>query len=284
MLADVLPFLRCPHCDRSLRLVGTCLRCAEGHAFDVARQGYVSLLAGDAGAGTGDDAAMVTAREAFLPHYDGLVARVAAAAVAAVPSGAGCVVDVGAGTGRYLAAVLDALPDRVGIALDLSKPALRRAARAHPRSGAVACDVWRPWPLASASAAAALCVFAPRNGTELRRVLQPGGALVVAAPTDAHLGELVDALGLLRVDARKRERLDAALGPALPTVAVERWQERLRLDHDAVRALVAMGPSARHLDPDTLRARIAVLPDPVEVTASVVVSTHRRQPSSTGGR
>src|SRR5688572_30940209 len=41
----------------------------------------------------------------------------------------GCILDLGAGTGWYLARVLDRLPGRIGLALDLSKHALRRAAR-----------------------------------------------------------------------------------------------------------------------------------------------------------
>ena len=57
MLADVLEHLRCPHCRQPLRLDGRTVRCRSGHAFDVARQGYVSLLTGDAGAGTSPDVA-----------------------------------------------------------------------------------------------------------------------------------------------------------------------------------------------------------------------------------
>ena len=78
--------------------------------------------------------------------------------------------DLGAGTGRQLARVLDALPRRHGIALDVSRPALQRAARAHPRIGAVGCDIWGALPVRSAAAALVLNVFAPRNGDEIARV------------------------------------------------------------------------------------------------------------------
>jgi 23S rRNA (guanine745-N1)-methyltransferase len=49
----------------------------------------------------------------------------------------------------------------------------------------------------------------------------------------------------------------------------------VRLDRAAVRAVVAMGPSAHHLDEDTLAARTAALPDVVEATVSVTIGTYR---------
>jgi 23S rRNA (guanine745-N1)-methyltransferase len=69
-------------------------------------------------------------------------------ATALAGDGPGLVVDVGAGTGHHLAAVLDALTAHHGVALDVAKAAARRAARAHPRAAAVVCDVWRGcrWP------------------------------------------------------------------------------------------------------------------------------------------
>jgi 23S rRNA (guanine745-N1)-methyltransferase len=42
---------------------------------------------------------------------------------------------------------------------------------------------------------------------------------------------------------------------------------RLSLDHADLTALVAMGPSARHITPQVLAARIRALPDQVTVTA-----------------
>ena len=289
MLQDVVEYLVCPHCGLALETApdGRALRCAARHSFDIARQGYASLLPGDAHTGTGDTAAMVAARDDFLGagHYAPIAAALAEAAALAVPEAVsdaassavdGCVVDLGAGTGHYLAAVLDALPEAHGIALDISKFALRRAARAHPRAGAVVCDAWRPLPLRDGAADLVLNVFAPRNGPELRRVLRPGGTLLVVSPTPRHLGELVGALGLLGVDERKEQRLAATLGPYLDAAGSSGHGFPMLLDHAAVRTVVGMGPSAWHTDPAVLADRIAALPDPVPVTASVTLSAFTR--------
>ncbi|MFE7194848.1 putative RNA methyltransferase [Kitasatospora sp. NPDC057541] len=276
MLQDIEPYLACPHCAQPLTLDGRTLRCPAGHSHDVAKQGYVSLLAGDAHTGTGDTADMVAARGDFLAagHYRPIADALAEAAVAADPEG--LVVDLGAGTGHYLAHVLDALPGRPGAALDISKYALRRAARAHPRIGAVVCDAWRPLPLLDGGAGLVLNVFAPRNGPELRRVLRPGGTLLLVAPTSRHLRELVTALGLLSVDEEKQRRIDEKLGPYLTPAGQREVEFTLRLSAEEVRTVVGMGPSAWHTDADRLAERLAALPDPVEVTASVTVAAYRR--------
>jgi len=281
MLADAVGYLRCPHCEAGLSLAGGSMRCAAGHSFDVARQGYVSLLPGDARAGTADTPAMVRARASFLGagHYSAIERAVAAEAERAIAGQPeGCVVDVGAGTGHYLARSLDQVPGRVGLALDISKHALRRAARAHPRIGAVACDVWGPLPVRAAAAGVVLSVFAPRNGAEIGRVLGPGGALVVVTPTLRHLAELTPALELLAVDERKRERLDAQLDPFVTPLRRRSIEEPMWLEHADIEALVGMGPSARHSQEATLAERIRALPEPLTVTASVTVSVYARRP------
>ncbi|MEV7775883.1 putative RNA methyltransferase [Kitasatospora sp. NPDC086791] len=283
MLQDIERYLACPLCAQALTRQDRSLRCPAGHSFDLAKQGYVSLLAGDAHTGTGDTAEMVAARADFLAagHYRPIadaLAEAAAGAVAAAPADepGGLVADLGAGTGHYLAHVLDALPDRVGAALDISKYALRRAAKAHPRIGAVVCDAWRPLPLREASAELMLNVFAPRNGPEIRRVLRPGGTLLLVSPTARHLRELVDALGLLSVDEEKQRRIDEKLGPYLTPAGRREVEFTLRLGAQDVRTVVGMGPSAWHTDPERLGAALAALPDPVEVTASVTVAAYRR--------
>lgn len=278
-MLPAIDHLACPHCGDGLAAVDRSLRCPAGHTFDVARQGYVSLLRGDADTSTGDTADMVTARETFLGrgHLDGLGDRIAACAaeLAADDGGAGCVLDVGAGTGRHTATVLDRLPGRVGLALDLSEYAMRRAARAHPRLAAVRCDVWRPLPVREGTAAVALNVFAPRDGGGIRRVVHPAGGLVVVVPTPRHLREIVEPLDLVTVDEQKDERLTAELGPHFDRVGRKRHEETLRLTHGEVETAVRMGPSAPHVEVTELRRRIGRLPDPVSVTVSVLLLPHR---------
>ncbi len=273
-LTAVLPRLRCPVCGQPLTARDRTLVCPSGHAVDVARQGYVNLAVG-AGAHPGDGPAMVAAREAFLgaSHYAPVSAALAAAA-AAEPD-AGLVVDVGGGTGHHLAVVLDALPGAAGVCVDTSVPALRRAARAHPRAAAVGADAWRGLPLADACADVVLTVFAPRGAAEVARVLRPGGRWLVVTPRPEHLAELRGPLGTLAVDPRKDERLAADLA-AFEVLGHEDVTVRRDLDHAALRALVGMGPSAHHLTADEVAARVAGLPDPTPVTVAVRLTTARR--------
>ncbi|MFG1714339.1 putative RNA methyltransferase [Micromonospora sp. NPDC049203] len=277
----ILDRLRCPVCAEPLTetTAGTAraLRCPRGHSFDMARQGYVNLLAGRA-PHSGDSAEMVAARAGFLAagHYDTVAAALATTAVrVAGVEPYPLVVDAGAGTGHYLAAVLAALPDAAGLALDVSKPALRRAAKAHPRAAAALADTWQRLPLADRSTAVLLNVFAPRNGPEFHRVLDPGGALLVVTPAADHLTELVDALDLLRVDPDKAERVAGSLGAHFTEESATGHRARLALTRAEVATLVGMGPSAWHADPERLAARIATLPEPVPVTLSVRLGVHR---------
>lgn len=273
MLADVVPYLECPHCGSGVTLADAVVRCPSGHVFDVARQGYVNLLSG-AGAGTGDSVPMVAARAEFLTG--GHFAPIVSAVVAACGDVDGCVLDLGAGTGHYLSAVLDAKPSRVGIALEIAKPALRRAARAHPRLGAVGADTWRRLPVRTGVVAVALNVFAPRNAGEIERVLTEEGRLVVVAPTGEHLRELVSELDLLTVAPDKAARVESALTP-FRVRSREVCEYEMSLRHDDVLAVVGMGPSAWHVDADAVRERVAALPSPLSVTASVRVTVFEKK-------
>ncbi|AIR96095.1 methyltransferase domain-containing protein [Streptomyces glaucescens] len=269
-----LGLLRCPTCrTRHLHPGRGALRCPGGHTFNIARHGYASLLTGTR-ATSGDDTAMVQARTRFLstgtyaPIRD-VGARLAADAAAEQAT----VVDVGCGTGYYLAGVLDRLPGARGLGLDTSVHALRSAARAHDRAAAVAWDVFRPFPLADGVADVVLDVFAPRNPAEFHRVLRPTGRLIVVRPTERHLAELRDRLpAMVTIDPAKEQRLHQALDPFFEGTVTEQVEYTAPLTKLDALDLVTMTPSARHVSRADLNED-GLLPD--EVTVSVLASAYQ---------
>jgi 23S rRNA (guanine745-N1)-methyltransferase len=266
----VLPYLRCPNCSSPLAAAGghpgpRHLRCVRGHSFDIAKQGYATLTAGRS-PHSGDSTEMIADRARFLAagHYADIAEAVASAAVTD-----GLVVDAGTGTGYYLARVLDERPTAIGLGLDVSKPALRRAARAHPRGSAALADLWRPLPLADASTSVILDVFAPRNGTEFRRVLRPDGVLVVVTPAADHLIELVEDFDLIHVDPDKADRVEERLGGEFVIAARRTLRTEMDLSAEEVRVLVGMTPSARHVSVEGLATGSR------RVTAAVDLTVYR---------
>ncbi|NLE80952.1 MAG: methyltransferase domain-containing protein [Rhodococcus sp.] len=276
MLSDVTDLLACPQCRAEVELDGGAIVCASGHRFDVARQGYVSLTAGTAVKFEGDSADMIAARAQFLSagHYDPFVHSVATAV--GERGGQPRVLEVGAGTGHYLAGVLDHCPGSRGLGLDVSKYAARRIAKSHPRTGAVVADVWAQLPVRDGVISDVLCVFAPRNAAESARVLEPGGHLTVLTPTDRHLVELIDVLGMVNVDERKVERLDASTSDYFAPATRTEVEFAMELTRSDVAQLVGMGPSARHFGPGELAAKVADMPALSTVTASAIVSSYER--------
>lgn len=277
MLDPIVGDLVCPHGESSLGWSDGGLVCPAGHRFDVARQGHVNLLTGPAPAAA-DTPAMVAARVAFQQagHHDDLTDAIVETVAATADDDPGTIVDIGAGTGRHLAAVVERLDVPAGLAIDVSKHAAQRAARAHDRVGAVVADTWRGMPVRTGAADVILDVFAPRNVAEIHRLLRPGGILVVVTPTSRHLEPLVDRLGLLRVGGDKLERIDADLVDMARPVTRDEIERTLHLSHDDVTALASMGPSAHHLDRAALEDGVEELADPVDVTLSVTLSTYRR--------
>nr|WP_239129481.1 methyltransferase domain-containing protein [Sinosporangium siamense] len=221
---------------------------------------------------------MVAARDEFLGagHFTPLAETLAEVSAGLVTEKPGVVLDAGAGTGYYLAKVLDSLPGAVGIAMDVSKHAVRRAARAHPRIGAFVGDVWRPIPVRDSAAHVLLNVFAPRNGREFARVLHPNGSLIVVTPTSRHLDPLVGLLGLLSVDEDKERRVEESLGSAFEESDRQVVEFDLSLSPEAVAAVVSMGPSAWHTDAEVLRTKTKNFANPLRVAASFRMSIFQK--------
>lgn len=195
----IVPFqaLACPLDGTPLQHQGSAWRCAAGHSFDVARQGYTHLLPVQhkRSRDPGDSKLMVAARQRFLQagFYQPIAAAVSRAALAGLPAGsiASCL-DAGCGEGYYLRQLAAATDDPQTLALvglDISKWAVLAAAKQ---------DAHTSWivgsnahlPVQPASLDRVLCLFGFPVYAEFARVLKPAGQLLQVDAGPDHLREL----------------------------------------------------------------------------------------------
>ncbi|MSR97629.1 methyltransferase domain-containing protein [Arthrobacter sp. BL-252-APC-1A] len=276
--------LACPNCGGELLPdeARSRLSCPAGHRFDAARQGYFNLLTGAGTKFQADTAQMVQARCDFLAagHYAPLARRLGLLAAEAAERPV--LLDAGAGTGYYLNEVRKTVDASESVALDISKFALRRAARALPGGYALVWDVWRTLPLADGAADILLNVFAPRNPNEFRRVLAPGGMLLVVTPMPEHLQQIRALTGMLDIADEKEMRVARSLGPSFAPGRTEHVQYRMELDRADVQNAVMMGPSAHHVDSLELSKTLDGVDFPLAVTASFAVQQFRAAEAAAG--
>ena len=263
-LRRALALLSCPNCAGSLELDDNSVRCAQGHLFDVARQGYLNLLGGPQPANA-DTPAMLAARDRV--HSTGVFAPLREL-LARICVGRRTILEVGSGTGAYLQSALGESPSAVGIAMDISTAAARSAAKLDSRIAAVVADVWQQFPIADASLDTVLAVFAPRNFAEFARVLKPSGQLVVVTPEPEHLIELRSTHQLLGLHPQKAASVAAHAKENFELVDRLRHRSTWNGDADLVADLIAMGPNAFHELPETV--------EPSSLTVSVTVQVFGR--------
>ena len=184
---NIIPFqsLACPLDGKALRGDGSAWRCAAGHSFDIASQGYTHLLPVQQkrSRDPGDSKEMVAARRRFLNagHYQPIAAAVSRAAFANLPEGttASCL-DAGCGEGYYLrqlAAAESPVKTLAVLGLDISKWAVLSAAKQDKRPKWVVGSNAN-LPVLPGTLDRLLCMFGFPVYPEFARVLKADGLLL----------------------------------------------------------------------------------------------------------
>lgn len=193
MIKPLTDFI-CPLDGKPLHLNERSWRCDNNHSYDVAKQGYVNLLPvqNKRSKDPGDSKAMVQARREYLEqgYYQPLAQALANTVLA---EGDQALLDAGCGEGYYLRYIVEQVEqngtDLSVAGLDISKWAVQAAAKRDKRlSWMVASN--STIPLADDSVDTILCVFGFPVEAEFKRVLKPGGRLIMVDPAADHLKEL----------------------------------------------------------------------------------------------
>jgi len=177
-------------------------RCASGHSYDMAREGYCNLLVVQhkASRDPGDSKDKVAARRRFLElgHFEPIADRTFEAARSCIAEATGSaftIVDAGCGEGYYLdrlARLAAGSPDIATVALagiDVSKWAIKSAARRKaPVTWLVANN--RQPPFLPGSVDLMLCLFGFPVWEGFRKVQKPGDHALLVEPAADHLIEL----------------------------------------------------------------------------------------------
>lgn len=217
---------------------------------------------------------MVQARIDFLGsgHFGPLAEAVCESAAEFVV-GNPVVLDAGAGTGYYLLELERQLPVSAVVALDISKYALRRAAKLLPDALCLVWDVWRPLPIVDGSVDLLVNIFAPRNPHEFARVSRDGGLLIVVTPLPQHLQEISVLAGLLEIRSGKDDDVAAVLAPSFEPMASTVVEFPMTLAPTDVRNIAAMGPAGHH----GVSVQADTMPEELTVTAAFTVQAFRRR-------
>ena len=190
---------KCPSCGQALTLNADSqpktYSCSNNHSFDLAREGYLNLLLAQhkRSRNPGDSDDMIRSRQRFLDagYYrllaDAIVAQVAESSMGFDQT----LIDLGCGEGHYMQQLRKASADLKLLGIDISKFAVRLAAKRKMDARLVVDSVFNI-PLYENRVDTAISVFSPVSSEETSRILKPGGTLIMVGPGEQHLSGLTE--------------------------------------------------------------------------------------------
>ena len=176
--------LICPICKKELSKIDNSYKCINNHSFDINKKGYTNLLLNHPNSGDNKD--MVNARLTFLNkgYYNPLKEEINKLII---DSKKEKVLDLGCGVGYYT----NELKNKI-YGIDISKEAIIKASQNKNNLYFVASA--NNIPFEKNSFDIVLSIFAPIFESEIIRILNDSGLLIIVTPGIYHLIELKELL------------------------------------------------------------------------------------------
>jgi len=148
--------------------------------------------------------------------------------------------DLGCGEGTFGPALFGDAPDEY-CGIDLSRRAIKLAARRWPEATWVLANADRVLPVTDKSIGRVVSLFGRRPIAEIARVLADDGVCVVAVPGEE---DLIELRARVQNEGRRRSRweqvVDEMRGAGLELVEHRLWTHRVDLDVDEISDALAM--------------------------------------------
>jgi len=234
------PFLSCPLDGLPLTRQDNSVICTSGHNFDFDRKGTLNLLPVQfkKSRNPGDSKEMVLAREKFLNSgYYGPVSNTLNDLVAAHK--ADTILDAGCGEGYYTQRLAAYLKNAVIVGMDISKDAIHAAAK---RSRDIQWIVGTNAniPLLPSSVDCVISLFGFPVWEEFRRILKPGGIVILGDSGPDHLIELRH---LLYPEIKTKPESEKVIPKGFEAPEIKRLTQQINIaDAEQVADLIAMTP------------------------------------------
>ena len=235
----------CPHCKEPMQVEEDGrLQCVNRHSFDVAKQGYVYMLAKPMNS--------MYSKELFDARHhiitSGLYDRVQQKVAQLIAIDGAQILDTGCGEGSHLARICSQLDGAVGVGIDIAKEAIIAAAKFNPNQIWCVGDLAKS-PYQAASFDIVLNFLSPANYEEFARLLKPGGKVIKVVPQENYLKELrMQAFADTEKESYTNTSTVDRFKEQFTHVSVERVTYTMPLADEDVPKLLQMTPIGWHVE------------------------------------
>lgn len=201
-------YLKCPICSSSFSFGddGRALLCSRGHNFDMARQGYVNFCSGSMGKLYENKELFKARRNIYEAGFFEGVERVVSDSLKELfPESDRTIVEAGCGEGSFLSFLQQKDSGNNYIGLDISKSAVKMAAKKNGQISWLVADVCK-MPIKDGSIDCIIDMLTPANYGEFSRVLKPRAYIIKIIPNDTYLIELRQRLGLKVYESKEVDK------------------------------------------------------------------------------